>query len=238
MGRYPPFQVLGPSHQAILAGSVLLAVALVLWLRRSPDPDRGRRVLPALGVLVLLGETLFCVWPWFEGSFSVRWSLPLQLCDLAALLCLPALVTRHPLLVELVYFWGFSGTLLATLTPDLVWDAPHPEFFGFFASHALVVVAAACLVYGLRIRPRPGSWLRVFGLIQLYGLGIAALNASIRSNYLYLCKKPGVDSPFDFLGPWPLYVLAVDGILLALLAVLGWLSRIDSGLSDGSGDAR
>lgn len=209
-----PFSAFGPSHQVVLVCAVGLAAALVWATRRHPGV--GPVTCWTLGLAILLGEVAFVALPLFEGTWAARWSLPLQLCDLAALLALPALVTRRPGLVEPVVYWALTGTLLATLTPDLVRDAPHLEFWGFFASHALLVVAAVVMVWGVGSRPRAGSWRRVFLQVQVYGLGIAALNHGLGSNYLYLCRKPGVASPFDWLGPWPWYVVAADAIVLAL----------------------
>lgn len=221
------FVVFGPSHLVVLALSLILGLGLVWWARGRSDGPSTRLVCWLLGLTIFAGETAFALYPVYEGNWSATWSLPLQLCDVVAFLALPALVTRNQYLVELLYFWGFTGTLLAAVTPELGYDFPHIEFFCFFASHTLVVVAAGFLVFGLGVRPKRGGLLRVFLSIQAYGLITGALNSYLGSNYLFLNRKPYVASPFDYLGPWPIYVVAVDVIFLVLMCLLSLPFRRD-----------
>jgi hypothetical integral membrane protein (TIGR02206 family) len=220
------FLVFGTSHITVLFLSAVLGCALVLWARRGCSPWAARLTCWALGLTTFLGETAFALFPILEGTWSPTWALPIQLCDVVAFLALPALVTRNQFLVEVLYYWAFTGTLLASLTPEMRYDFPHIEFFCFFASHTLVVVAAAFLVFGLGQRPRKGSFLRVFLAVNVYGVLIVMLNAYLGSNYLFLNQKPQVASPYDYLGPWPFYVVAVDVILLTLMAVLSLPFRV------------
>ncbi len=214
--KFSPF---GPSHLTVLALSLLLAWTLIK-LARTRHWAHDRTISWSLGLTIFSGEVLLKLYPALIGKWSPTWDLPLHICDIIAFLALPALVTHNRFLIELVYYWGLSGTLLATLTPALTRDFPNLEFFCFFASHALVVVAASYLVFGLRLRPRRGAWLRVFGAIQIYGCSIAAVNYVLKSNYLFLCHKPIVASPFDYLGPWPYYVIVADLLFLGIFRLL------------------
>lgn len=230
------FQLFGTSHIAALVVSLLLGLALVLWARRNGSGRGTGAVCWLLGLTIFLGETAFALFPVLDGTWSPTWALPLQLCDVVAFLALPALLTRNQFLVDTLYYWGFTGTLLAALTPEMQYDFPHIEFFCFFASHTLVVVAAALLVFGLGHRPRRGSFLRVFLAVQVYGVLIGLLNSQLGSNYLFLNRKPLVSSPFDYLGPWPVYVIAVDVIFFALMAALSLPFRGDAVEGQGGED--
>ena len=91
------------------------------------------------------------------GSFSPTTSLPLALCNMAALVAAAACWWRTALLVELTYFWGLAGTLQAVITPDLNAGFPHLVFFQYTVGHLGIVVAAVYLVVGLGLVPRPRS---------------------------------------------------------------------------------
>lgn len=225
----------GPSHRAVVWMAVAAAVLLVLLGRMGRGLTVHRWLPPLLGAIIVISETVFVLYPVYLGSFGVSWGLPLQLCDLTALVTGFGLMTMNAFALEVAYFLGLSATLLTTATPDLTHDFPHVEYFCFFLTHALVSVAALYAVFGLDRRPRPGSQARVWIAVNAYGLVAAAINTALSSNYLYICRKPAMGSPFDFMGPWPWYVVAVDLTLLALITVLAGVStRVPPLVSDAN----
>jgi hypothetical integral membrane protein (TIGR02206 family) len=144
----------------------------------------------------------------------------MHLCNWAGFLALFALVTRRPLLVELVYFWGLAGTFQALVTPNLFYGFPHPFYFTFFALHGGVVAAGLYLVAGLKIYPRPRAAVRAWLWLQLYGAVALLTNLLTSSNYGFLGEKPARGSLMDFFGPWPWYLLVLELVGLAAFALL------------------
>lgn len=233
------FEMFGASHQAVVVLSLLLALVLVR-LGRSGRGLSVHRWLPrALGVLIVVSELVFVTYPLYLGNFAASWGLPLQLCDLTALVAGLGLITLDAFALEVGFFLGLSATMLTTLTPDLAHDFPHVEFLCFFLTHALVSVAMLYVAFGLDRRPRPGAALKVWLAVNLYGLVAAEINIVLGSNYLYICRKPPMASPFDWMGPWPWYVVAVDLTLCAILLALAALAaRVPDARTSaqGSGD--
>ena len=219
------FQPWGASHLAVLALSLALSIALVLFGRRFPALGAHAALTRSLGAFIIVSELVFVLYPVYLGTFAANWGLPLQLCDITALVTGFGLLTGHRFALEWGYFLGLSATLLTTFSPDLEHDFPHVEFWCFFLTHALVSVAVLYSAFGLDRRPRPGAGFRVWAGVNLYGLAAIAINLRLSSNYLYICWKPGVHSPFDYLGPWPFYVLALNAILYALVRGLAVLAE-------------
>lgn len=228
------FVAFGASHLTVLALSLLATTALIGFGRRRRQ-SRVHGWLPrALGVVIVVGEITFCLFPVWLGTFRADWALPLQLCDLTAFITGFGLICGSAFGVEVGFFLGLSATLLTTITPDLAHDFPHIEFFCFFATHALVSVAVAYVTIGLDRRPRVWSGLKVLSFVNAVGIAVAGINVWLGSNYFYICRKPPVASPLDWMGPWPWYVAVLDVVLAALIAALTEMSdripRIEEGI--------
>ena len=204
---------------AVAVGTVVCAT-LCAACRRRPGPWvvwAGR----AISLVLALDAVVFVIVPLTEGSWSVRASLPLALCNLA--LFVAAVACWEPswcLAVELTYFWGLAGALQAVVTPDLAAGFPQLEFFEFVVGHLGVVIAALYLVVGLRLRPRPGSVKRVFAVTAACTAFVGWFDWLTGSNYMFLAAVPATGSLLTVLGPWPWYIGSAAGVALVLFWVL------------------
>ena len=214
---------------AVAIGTVI-CVSLCTACRRWP----GRWVRyagRAISVVLVADAVTFVLVPLVDGRWSVQTSLPLALCDVA--LIVAAIACWRPgwaLAVELTYFWGLAGTLQAVVTPDLTAGFPQVEFFEFVVGHLGIVIAALFLVVGLRLRPRPGSVLRVFAITAVYTAFVGIFDWLTGSNYMFLAAVPEHGSLLSLLGPWPWYIVSAAAVALVLLLLLDapfhgrWLS--------------
>jgi len=71
----------------------------------------------------------------FRGGWTAATGLPLELCDVTAMVGAVALWWRRPILVEVLWFWGIGGGLLAILTPELPAGFPSWLFFQYYVVH-------------------------------------------------------------------------------------------------------
>jgi hypothetical integral membrane protein (TIGR02206 family) len=206
-------------HLVTLAVTAAVTATLVVAARLRPGPW-AVVACRMLAVVILANEAAWWVWLGAHGTWSLSYALPLQLCDVAAVVSAAALWFRKPLLVELTYFWGLAGTANGLITPDITDHFPSFLFMQYFIGHGTIVAAALLLVIGLRITPRRGAVLWVFGLT--FGLLVldAAANLLTGGNYLYLRHTPGAHSLLDVLGPWPWYIAGAAGLALVLFAIL------------------
>jgi hypothetical integral membrane protein (TIGR02206 family) len=209
--RLQPF---GIAHLATLGAIALASAGAALTMVTSPG--RGRAVRRTLAALLPVSLLLLMFLDAADGV-SFRSYAPLQLCDLAVPLASYALLTGNALAFELTYTWSVAGTLPALLTPDVAEGFPHFRFLLYFAQHGgLVVAAAALLASGLR--PRPGTPLRSLAWLNGVALGVGLVDAASGANFMYLRAKPGAQTPLDWFGPWPFYIVTCELFALALFA--------------------
>ena len=212
------FEILGPSHLVVLALTLTLAIGIHVMGRRVPQ-QRYRQACKFILVATLAGVYAgLLIYKHQSGGLSLKYDLPMQLCDWAAAAVVVAILTRNQSAFEMAYFWGLSGTLQGLVTPVVSTDFPDPYFILFFIHHAIIVLSIVYLVFVLKLRPFGKSILRVFLWSQVYLVLTLLLNVLIDANYGFLMHKPQNPSMLDWLGPWPYYILSLE-----LVAVISYL---------------
>ena len=207
------FVLFGPAHLLILAAIPLTAALLA---------RAAGRIRLAFGLFLLVNELVWYGYKLYHYGNRFPEGLPLQLCDLALWMTILALLTRKQWSFEVAWFAGLGGSSMALLTPEL-W-APfcsYPTTY-FFLAHGGLIVALLMLVWGKQAAPRRGCLWRVLAILNGYAALVGIFNAVFQTNYMYLCRKPISASLFDYLGPWPVYVLAGEALACALFYLL-WL---------------
>lgn len=202
----------GPSHLATLALLAVISVALILIARLAKSENTDRYISITLAIILLLNKAAEYATIYVTGEFDFPNALPMHLCDWSAITVIIALLWRRQLPFELAYFWGLGGTLQATLTPDLQHEFPDIHFITFFVSHGGTLVAILFLAIGLRMRPYPMSLVRIFIWSNIYLAAAGATDFLLGTNYGYLRHKPLSASLLDYFGPWPLYILSLEGM--------------------------
>jgi hypothetical integral membrane protein (TIGR02206 family) len=216
-------------HLAALLTMVLGIAGSVWGARRHPGPWM-RWFSVGLAGLILAGWIGEYVAEVIVGTWSVPYSLPLQLTDAVTAVSIAALLTRRQMLVELSYFWSYTATLQATLTPDLGQNFPSVFYFTYFTYHVGSIVAASFLVFGCRQYPRPGAVWKVFWITLAWTVIAGTVDVITGGNYMYLRTRPVHNSLLSVMGPWPWYILSGTALGLALLLVVDWLARALGGV--------
>lgn len=211
-----PFQLFSTSHLVALATLATACVALFLARHRLRGEKANRVYRLTLAIIILLLSVSLEVWNVAVGIWSVTSSLPMHLCGISLILSAVMLIKKNDVIFEITYVWGMGGALQALLTPNLWYSFPHFIFFQFFLAHGSIILACLSMIFLEGSRLRPGSLKRVVLITNAYALFIAAFNYCTGSNYLFLCRKPGLPSLLDYLGPWPWYILSLELILFLI----------------------
>lgn len=208
------------AHATAVAGTALAAVVMPVLAAGQRAPSLGRTVRCSLAALLLASVTGYLVLAHRDGEIGPLDFLPLHLCDLAIFVAILALLTRSRLAVEILYYWALAGTTLAILTPDVSGAFPDWRWIAYFTTHALVVVSATTLVFGLGRVPRPGSAQRIFLITLAYAAVVGVVDWATGANFLYLARKPAGPTLLDWFGPWPVYIGVAAGVALVLFTML------------------
>ncbi len=207
-----PFHPWTPDHLAVLA----LTAAAAGWLGFGWKPHASARTWARVAAALLFVNETAALWiAWQQGHPRI----PLQLCDIALFLSVWALWGAPTLVMELAYFWGLSGSLQALLTPDLHQAFPDYWWIKFFITHSGAALAAVYLGRSGRVAPTPRSLWRVWGLTNVYAACVGIVNGIWGMNYGYLAHKPSQPSLLDQFGPWPWYLLSMEGVALLSMAL-------------------
>jgi len=204
---------MGAAHAAAIGLTVAVSVGLALLVRARPSS--GPAVRGGLAAFLLAGAIGYVIAEWRLGILSAWDFLPLHLCDFAIFVAAFALLTRRPGAVEVLWFWALTGTLLAVLTPAVSGSFPDWRWLLYFAMHGGVIASAFVLVVGCGLRPRAGAAWRAFGWTVVYAGMVAVVDLVTGANFLWLRAKPAQPTLLDWLGPWPVYLLAAGAIGLA-----------------------
>ncbi len=192
-----------------LAVSVLY-VTIGMLLIKMLKPEHKTRAIHLLGVAILI---LVVFTQYYDLFVSENWgiahSLPLQLCDLSLILAAIAILTRNQFFYEWALLVSFPAAIHSLLTPELTHGYSGFWLFEYYSSHSTQILAPLLLTFHFGMRPREGSWLKVFIAVNIVLVLVFALNLATGANYIYLLEKPAVDNPL-LIGPWPWYIIGVE----------------------------
>lgn len=214
----------GTSHWASFAvGAVAAAALVVLGRRLRGRPEAQARFSRGFAIVVVVVQAPLRIHLLLPEQFVLQVSLPLQLCDLALVVAVWALWTRHRWACAATYFWGLTLVPQAMLTPALnAPDFPAVRFVDFWTQHLLTTCAAIYLTWGAGIRPDWAGWRRTIAISLAWAVVIFPFNAAVGTNYGFLNHKPDNPSALDLLGPWPWYLLVEILVIAAAWALITW----------------
>ncbi len=228
-----PFQTFSSEHFITLVIGFSLIAGLILYGKRSAKKQRHATAILAFCNLI---SYPFALYAWRDYPHALDNSLPFHLCDVAAIVAGAALITRKPILLTLTYFWGLAATTQALITPALEIGPPSLPFIHFFFQHFVIVAAALYIPIVLKWQPMQPWWkspLQVLGISIGYQACALIINHFLKTNFAFASHVPENPSLIDHLGPWPIYLFAMQGLALLffLLLALPWRrspARLDS----------
>lgn len=217
----PRFEMFSPSHIMAISLTFLSIILLFLFQKRIQENQRIEILLRYLIVSILAGGEIFLqYWYIVTNEWKIEHGLPLQLCDFSILMSIILLIRKSFSIFEIVYFTGVGGALVAIFSPELWLGFPHFRFYHFFLSHAAILWASFYMIWIYKFKPNFNSLGKVFIFLNCFGVFVFCINYFIDANYMFISKPTYNNTFLNHLGPYPWYLLSLEGITLIIFSVL------------------
>ena len=153
--------------------------------------------------------------------------LPITVCGWVAVFASYLVIGKSQTLFDLCYFWAFSGSVFALITPTVISFAGPMRFryYQFWAEHLVGYVAIFYMIFVHKMRPTIRSLIKAYvGMVLLAALAFYAnLLLGPGANYLFMARPESTPSVLDILPPNFVLRIAVMVSVITVLFVLAYL---------------
>ncbi len=214
------FSLWSLTHRAPIFLYFLFTLAVFIYSHHKlKDTQQRKRVLFLLSLIPFLTLIVQNLIKWGLGTWTLQDDLPLHICRILALFAPLVYLRDNKFWTGIFYFWILVGTFNAVIAADIRFDFPHFNYFTYFIIHLGLIPLPIyhCYILGRRI-DKWDLW-NAYWVANAFLLLTMVINFSIKSNYMFTRHKPEVASLMDHLGPWPIYLIMLQFIGLALFCL-------------------
>ena len=210
---------------------VMIGIVLLIWryregIRNCKNEKVFRYVLAFLLILSEMSYYWRLVAMPSLGPNPVD-HLPITVCGWVVIFSSYMVVGKSQTLFDIVYFWLFSGTIFALITPTVIsYTGPtRYRYYQFWLEHTLGYVAVFYMIFVHKMRPTFRSLVKSY--IALAVLGVIAFTANRLigpgANYLFLAKPEDTPSILDILPPNFLLRLVIMALAVSTMFFVSYL---------------
>ena len=209
---------------------VLAAAGLILAIYRFRKPLSGyrheERLRYVLAFALIISEMSY-YWRLIGvpslGPNPVD-HLPIAVCGWVAIFSSYMVIGKNQTLFDISYFWLFSGSVFALITPTvLTYTGPTRfRYYQFWAEHLLSFVAIFYMIFIHGMRPTIKSAIKSYVALVILAVIAYFANRIIGpgANYLFMAKPESTPSILDILPPnFALRLLVMAAVITVLFGV-------------------
>lgn len=214
---------------------ILVAVGLIFLICRFKDAIRNCKkeyVFRYILAFALIISELSYFWRLVgvpELGANPIDHLPITVCGWAVVFCSYMVIGKSQTLFDISYFWLFSGTLFALITPTVITYTGPTRFryYQFWVEHTFGYISIFYMIFVHNMRPTVKSAVKSY--IALIILAAVAFFANRLlgpgANYLFMAKPEDTPSVLDILPPnFALRIVVMASVITLLygVAYLPW----------------
>ena len=217
---------------------ILLMFAVILLIFRCRDKlracKREETIRYVLAFMMIISEMSY-FWR-LVGVPSLNPNpvdhLPITVCGWAVIFCSFMVVGKNQTLFDISYFWLFSGTVFALITPTVITYTGPTRFryYQFWLEHTLGYISIFYMINVHGMRPTVKSAVKSYVALAVLAVIAYMANDMIGpgANYLFMAKPEDTPSILDILPPnhaLRIIIMAAAITLMFALSYLPWYLR-------------
>lgn len=158
--------------------------------------------------------------------------LPITVCGWSVIFCSYMIIGKSQTLFDIAYFWLFSGTLFALITPTVITytGVTRYRYYQFWLEHTMGYIAIFYMIFVHKFRPTVKSIIKSY--IALFVLAVIAYAANEMigngANYLFMARPEDTKSILDILpANFAVRLLVMASVITVLFvgAYLPWFFK-------------
>lgn len=158
--------------------------------------------------------------------------LPITVCGWSIIFCSFLSVTKNQTLFDISYFWVFSGTIFALITPTVITYTGPTRFryYQFWSEHTMGYITIFYMIFVHKMRPTIKSAAKSYIALAILAVIAAWTNKMLGpgANYLFMAEPEATPSILDILPKnyaVRVFVMATVITLCFSLAYLPWFLK-------------
>ncbi len=212
---------------------IIIAVAIIFLIYRFSDnikDMKNEKTLRYIIAFTLIVSEMSYYWRLIAipslGPNPVD-HLPITVCGWVAIFASYMVIGKSQTLFDISYFWLFSGSIFALITPTVITFTGPTRFryYQFWGEHLLGYIAIFYMIFVHKMRPYIKSMVKSY--IALVVLAVIAYFANQMlgpgANYLFMAKPEDTPSVLDILPPNFLLRIAVMIAVVSVLFAVAYL---------------
>ena len=153
--------------------------------------------------------------------------LPITVCGWVVVFSSYMVIGKTQSLFDICYFWLFSGSIFALITPTVIsYTGPTRfRYYQFWLEHTLGYVAVFYMIFVHKMRPTVKSAIRAYIGLILLAVVAYFTNRMLGpgANYLFMARPEDTPSILDILPPNFILRLCIMALAITALFVLAYL---------------